>query len=628
MFMRKPLHGPSEGPGLRISQRSIEEVREAANIVEVASEFTALRRQGTRFVGLCPYPDHSEKTPSFSVALDQGFYYCFGCQRGGDAIKLVTELKSFSFVEAISYLAERSGVELQLEGGSDSEAAKKRNLRRRNIHRALAAAAVYYHKYLRKSQSPEAEHARRYLKDRGIEFSTIKEFRVGYAPPRGRSEFLRAAPRLDLDREILEAAGLLSARGGERFSGRITFPISDRRGRIVGFGARALGEETPKYLNSPETEIFNKRDLLYGFPQVLEAIRRERSALVVEGYTDVLMLYQSGIKNAVATLGTATTPSHLRTLSGYADRIYLLFDPDDAGERATQKVRSAAKEAIDPDGPKKRSGIRNVRQATVAAARMKLDLRVLRLAEDPADWLRKHPPEEFTELLYSAVPILEYVFRRKIRGSQSADTAGRSRAMSEIKELLREIRAEDPIFYQDALRLAAEALSISPQLLEEPGAAVPPASTSPEPGPADPWEEAGREVLALILARPRLTAKPLQRGVQTSAMPEPFELRPEDFGEETDASIFVLLREHAGEGLDAVLSDGRARPLMDRIGTLVSEGERLYASEASVREAWLRLGILRRQRSKRETPDYDEKEALQTEIQTLKEALLAVSAEP
>jgi DNA primase len=448
---------------LRISQRSIEEVREAANIVEVASEFTALRRQGTRFVGLCPYPDHSEKTPSFTVHTERHFYHCFGCDKGGDAIKLIMDLKAFSFVDAVSYLAERSGVELQFEGGADSEAAKERTLRRRAIHKALAAATVYYHKYLLKSQSPEAEHARNYLKSRRIDFSTIEEFRLGYAPPRGVSGFVNAAAKLDFERGILEAAGLLSARGGERFAGRITFPISDRRGRIVGFGARALGDDHPKYLNSPETEIFNKRDLLYGFPQVLEDIRKERAVLIVEGYTDVLMLYQSGIKNAVATLGTATTPAHLRTLSGYADRIYLLFDPDEAGEKATQKVRSAAREAIAPGDPRKRTGVRNVRGATVAAARMKLDLRVLRLSEDPADWLREHQPEEFTELLSGAVPILEYVFRHKLQGLRNADTAERSRAMSEIRDLLREIRAEDPIFYQDAIRLAADTLSINPE---------------------------------------------------------------------------------------------------------------------------------------------------------------------
>ena len=297
---------------MRISQRSIEEVREAAGIVEVASEFTALRRQGARFLGLCPYPDHQEKTPSFSISPDKDFYYCHGCQRGGDAIKLVMDLKSLEFAEAVSYLADRSGVELQFEGGGDPDAARERTLRRRQIHKALAAATVYYHKYLLRSQTPEAENARRYLEDRRIQLSTIEEFRLGYAPPRGFSGFVGAAGRLDLDRRILDAAGLLSPRGGERFAGRITFPISDRRGRIVGFGARTLGDAQPKYLNSPETEIFNKRDLLYGFPQVSEAIRKERAALVVEGYTDVLMLYQSGIKNAVATLGTATTPGHLR----------------------------------------------------------------------------------------------------------------------------------------------------------------------------------------------------------------------------------------------------------------------------------------------------------------------------
>jgi DNA primase len=467
------------------------------------------------------------------------------------------------------------------------------------------------------------------LKSRGLKRSTIEEFRLGYAPPRGISGFIKAAARLGLDREILDAAGLLSSRGGERFSGRITFPISDRRGRIVGFGARALGDEHPKYLNSPETEIFNKRDLLYGFPQVSEAIRKERAALIVEGYTDVLMLYQAGIKNAVATLGTATTPTHLRMLSGYADRIYLLFDPDEAGERATQKVRAAAKNAIDPENSRKRSGgFRSVRQATVAAARMKLDLRVLRLSEDPADWLRKHRPEEFTKLLTGAVPILDYVFRHRIQRAWNADTAERSRAMPEIKDLLREIKIEDPVFYQDAVRLAAEALSVDPDTLEEPRVAATSANSTRKPGPTDPLEEAGREVLALIIARPDLTAKPLERGVRASPLPEHFMLRAEDFGDETHARIFALLREHAGENLGAILSDERARPLMDRISALASEGERLYASEASVRESWLRLGILSRQRSKRETPDYDEKDALQAEIQTLKAALRTISAEP
>jgi DNA primase len=607
---------------LRVSDRSIEEVRETANMVEVASEFTALRRQGTRFIGLCPYPDHSEKTPSFTVHAERNFYHCFGCDKGGDAIKLVMDLKAFSFVDAISYLAERSGVELEFEGAGNPDAARERNIRRRAIHKALAAAAVYYHKYLRKSRSSEAERARSYLKGRGIKLSTIEEFRLGYAPPRGVGGFAGAAAKLGIDRRILDAAGLLSARGGERFSGRITFPISDRRGRIVGFGARALGDEHPKYLNSPEAEIFNKRDLLYGFPQVGEAMRKERAAIIVEGYTDVLMLYQSGIRNAVATLGTATTPSHLRTLSGYVDKIYMLFDPDTAGEKALERADATVRElerAGDPD--------------TVATAtKLKLDLRVLRLTKDPADWLLEHSPEEFAEMLSDAVTLLEYIFRRKVESARGASTAERSRMMSEVQGLIR--RIDDPVFYRDALRVAAEALGVSPQELESGRreqfvtAATPRRAAS-----ANPLEQAGQLVLALILARPDLTARTLEQGIQVPLLREPFKPGAGDFATEPQSGIFLLLREHPGENLESVLADERARDLMDRLFALGSEAEGirrsgLYSSEASVREALLRLGILSRERSKNETADYDEKDALRSEIQALTKALRAVSVEP
>ncbi len=591
---------------MRISQRSIEEVRESADIVEVTSEFTALKRQGARFTGLCPYPDHQEKTPSFSVSPDRGFYYCFGCSRGGDTIKLVMDLKSFDFAEAVSYLAERSGVDLQFEGGGDPDAARRRSLRRREIHKALAAATVYYHKYLLGSQTPEAKQARRYLEDRKIERSTIEEFRLGYAPPRGVSGFLGTARKLDLDRDILDAAGLLSARGGERFAGRITFPISDRRGRIVGFGARTLGDAQPKYLNSPETDVFNKRDLLYGFPQVSEAMRRERAALVVEGYTDVLMLYQSGIKNAVATLGTATTPGHLKLLSNYVEKLYVLFDPDAAGERAVERV-------VGTDS------------LTTTAANLQLDLRMLRLSQDPADWLLEHPADEFRSMLEGAVPILEYAIRRIADKHRGADAVSRSRAVPEMRELVQKI--DDSVLRNEAIRLATEALGVEPSTLQVRSHL--PASTTgaPQPKrPADPHTDAGDTVLTLVLTRPDLTAPLLKEGLRSRTLPEPLMLRNEDFRDETQAGIFILLREHAGGDLDAVLADERARPLMDRIGALASQGERLFPSEGSVQEAWLRLAILSREQSKRETPDYDRKEALQAEIQNLKRALRSVSA--
>ena len=606
---------------MRISDRSIEQVREHANIVEVASEFTALRRQGTRFVGLCPYPDHSEKTPSFSVHAERNFYHCFGCSKGGDAIKLVMDLKAFSFLDAVSYLAERSGVELEFEGSGNLDAARERNLRRRNIHKALAAAAVYYHKYLLKARSSEAGRARRYLKGRGLELSTIEEFRLGYAPPRGVGGVAGAAAKLGIERKVLDAAGLLSAGGRERFAGRITFPISDRRGRIVGFGARSLGDDHPKYLNSPETEIFNKRDLLYGFPQVSEAMRKERAAIIVEGYTDVLMLYQSGIRNAVATLGTATTPSQLRTLSGYADKIYMLFDPDTAGEKALERADATVRELERTDDP----------DTVATATRLKLDLRVLRLTQDPADWLLDHSPEEFAGMLSGAVTLLEYIFRRKVERARGASAAERSRMMSEVRGLIS--RIDDPVFYREALRVAAEAMGVSSQELESGRRQRVVRATPSRHAVSAPLEQAGQLVLALLLAHPDLTAKPLERGARVPPLPEPFKLDARDFAIKPQSSVFHLLRKHPGESLESILADESARPLMDQLVALGAEAEelrrnRLYSSEASVREAFLRLGILSRQRTKNETTDYDEKEKLRREIWALTDALRAVTVEP
>ena len=597
---------------MRISSQSIEEVREKADIAEVASEFTALRRQGTNLVGLCPY--HSEKTPSFSVSPHKNFYHCFGCGVGGDAIKLVMELKSFSFVEAVSHLAERFSVELKFEGSSPEErrTAEQRNARRRSAYKALAAATAYYHKYLLKS--PAAEEARRYVKDRGLELSTIVEFRLGYAPCGGRAGFMQVAGKVGLGREALEAAGLISPRGGERFVDRVTFPISDRRGRIAGFGARSLGEAKPKYLNSPETEIFNKRSLLYGFPQVTEAIRKDKTALVVEGYTDVLMLYQSGVRNAVATLGTAITEQHFKNLSGHADTIYLLFDPDEAGEKAVEK-------------------------AAVTAAELKLDLRVLRLPEDPADWLLDHSAEKFLELLSDATSVLEYVVRQTTSRIQGADAASRARVLQEIKNLVG--RIEDPVLYRDGIRLAAESLGVTPEmLLEEFRPKVNPPdgilrSTSRKSELALRFAEveagemrlykAGRELLAIMLARPDLAVRPLSEGVESPALNEPVMLEKEDFGEEAHARIFALLVEHAGEDPEVILHDERARPLLDEISALRASEDRLYPSAASLRAAWFRLAALSRERTKLLTDDFDEKYRLHAEIKRLNAAAVEAS---
>lgn len=586
---------------MRISRRTIDEVRQAADVVEAASEFTALRRQGARFVGLCPYPDHQEKTPSFSVSPDLGLYYCFGCQRGGDAIKLVQDLRSTTFAEAVQYLAEKNGLRIEYESSSPEEAerARRAESRRRRIYRALAAAAVYYHKFLTHSRA--AEGARRYLAERGISQSTMGEFRLGYAPEGGREAFVRAMRKVRVGEEELGLAGLLSRRGRERFAGRITFPISDRRGRVVGFGARVVGEGMPKYLNTPETEVFNKRNLLYGLPQAAGAMRRERSAVVVEGYTDVLMLHQGGVENVVATLGTAMTEAHLRTLSAHADTIYLLFDPDAAGEKAVERV-------------------------TAAAARFRLDVRVMKLEEDPADWVLSHPASELSSMLSGAVPVMEYGIRRIAGRYMGADAASRSRALPEVRAMIRGLH--DPVLRREAVRIASEALGVPARLLQERSVGDVPVRGYDRPSPDDPHLQAGREVLALMLTRPDLTGPLLRQGVDSPVLPEPFFLRQEDFSDREQAEIFSILGDHAGESLDGVLTDERLRSRMDAVGELASYGERLYPTRESVREAWLRLGVLSCRRRKRETTDYDLKAKLHARARLLERAMRDVPAVP
>jgi DNA primase len=374
----------------------------------------------------------------------------------------------------------------------------------------------------------------------------------------------------------------------------------------VGFGGRALGDDHPKYLNSPETEIFAKRDLLYGFPQVSEAIRRERSALVVEGYTDVLMLYQAGIKNAVATLGTATTPGHLKILGNQADMVYVLFDPDAAGSRAAERI---------------------VRDDLIVqvAAELQTDLRLLQLSADPADWLREHSAEEFLSLLDGAVPVLEFAIRNIVEKHRGTDAMSRSRAVPEIKKLVG--RIDDSVLRREALRLASEALDVDLAVFrDEPHTSSAGARRTAASAPSDPLQQAGHDLLALMLSRPDLVEGLLRSGVEEPFLPEPLTLRAEDFGDEEQYRIFALLQEHAGRDLDALIADERVRPLMDRISALASAGEKLYPSEAAIREAWLRVGILSRERAKRQTSDYDEKERIQTEVSLLKDALRAVAS--
>jgi DNA primase len=314
----------------RIKDASVEAVKQTADIVTLVEGYTRLRKQGGRFVGLCPF--HQEKTPSFGVSPDRGTFKCFGCGEGGDAISFVQKKEGVDFVGAIEWLADRFNVPLEYEESSpQADAARKR---RDRLHALLDQAASFYERYL--WESTAGEPVRAYLASRGLEEPVCREFRLGLSP-RG-STLGKKAREKGFTQDELSAAGLLSRRGGDYFERRLMFPLADARGRIVGFQARKLHEDDRlrgKYVNSPEGELFHKSAILYGLHLSRAAIAKQDRALVVEGNTDVIALRQAGLEPVVASMGTALTEQQLKELTRLTTRVFLCFDSDAAGEDAT-----------------------------------------------------------------------------------------------------------------------------------------------------------------------------------------------------------------------------------------------------------------------------------------------------
>ena len=313
----------------RIKDTSVEAVKSAANIVDLVEARTRLRKVGGRYTGLCPF--HDEKTPSFSVSPDRGTYHCFGCGVGGDAISFVRELEGLDFVGAIEWLADRFNVELEYEDASPEADAQRR--RRDRLYALLDQAATFYERVL---WAESGKAVQGYLAERGLGEEVSREFRLGLSP--AGATLARKAGEKGFSREELSAAGLLTRRGSDYFQRRLMFPLTDARGRVIGFQARKLREDDPlrgKYVNSPESELFHKSHVLYGLHLARGAITKEDRALVVEGNTDVIALRQAGVLPVVASMGTALTEPQLRELKRLTQRLFLCFDSDAAGEEAT-----------------------------------------------------------------------------------------------------------------------------------------------------------------------------------------------------------------------------------------------------------------------------------------------------
>jgi len=325
-----------------IKPSSVREVIEAADMVEVVSGKTQLRRVGSRWTGRCPF--HEERTPSFSVNPVGKLYHCFGCGAGGDVITFVRETEGLDFVEAVEWLADRYRVQLEYEESSPAHEQGRR--RRERLLDLLEAAASYYGKVL--WESAGGAPVRSYLAERGLGEEICRAFRLGLST--GGDRMPRGARERGYGSEELLAAGLVNRRGNDYFGGRLVFPLADARGRVLGFGARRLSEDDPikaKYVNSPESELFHKASLVYGLDRARAAIAKDDRAVVVEGYTDVLALHQGGLPTAVAAMGTALTERQLRELRRLCSRVALCFDADKAGAEATLRGMDLAYREFD-----------------------------------------------------------------------------------------------------------------------------------------------------------------------------------------------------------------------------------------------------------------------------------------
>jgi len=313
----------------RIKDTSIDAVKAAANIVDLVEARTRLRKVGGRYTGLCPF--HQEKTPSFSVAPDRGTYHCFGCNAGGDSISFVRETEGLDFVGAIEWLADRFHGPLEYDESSPEADAQRR--RRERLYALLEQAAAFYERVL---WSDSGQAVQDYLASRGLSEEACREFRLGLSPL--GATLANKAREKGFTREELAAAGLVTRRGSDYFQRRLMFPLTDARGRVIAFQARKLHEDDPlrgKYVNSPESELFHKSNVLYGLHLARPGITKEDRAIVVEGNTDVIALRQSGLVPVVASMGTALTDRQLKELARLTHRVFLCFDSDAAGEEAT-----------------------------------------------------------------------------------------------------------------------------------------------------------------------------------------------------------------------------------------------------------------------------------------------------
>ena len=404
----------------RLHPRTIEAVKERADIVDVVGEHVVLKKKGREYVGICPF--HDDKSPSMTVSPAKQFYYCFSCGAGGNAIKFLMEHQRQSFSDVVLELARKYQLPIETLDGPQQERLRKQLSRREQLHKVLTLAAGWFRSQLR---SPAGAAALAYLRDgRGLSEATLEAFELGYAPEQWDGLLAHLQQVEGLGPELLEAAGLVVPRKGgdgfyDRFRHRVMVPIKDRQGRVIGFGGRSLDGGEPKYLNSPETELFEKGKHLFGLERASAAIRKDDRAVVVEGYFDVIALHAAGITNAVAALGTALSSQQITQLCRCCEsrRLILNFDSDGAGVRAAQRA---------------------IGEVEQLALQGQLELRVLHLpaGKDPDEFLKTQGAGDYRALLDQAPLWLDWQIEQVLEGRDLARPDQFQQAVSALVALL------------------------------------------------------------------------------------------------------------------------------------------------------------------------------------------------
>ena len=393
-------------------EQLIEQIKNANDLVEVISEYVPLKKNGRNYWGNCPF--HNEKTASFSVSPDKGFFYCFGCKAGGNVFNFLMRTDNLTFPEAVEKLANRANIQLPQKALTKEEMERKAH--REELYKVNDLAATFYHNCL--TQTEMGKEALNYLLKRGLSEETIKQFRLGFAPA-GRDRLSRAFTQRDIPERTLLELGL--ARRNERgmydyFSNRVMFPICDGRGRVVAFGGRVInpGPRDPKYLNSAEMSLFNKGHMLFAFDKAYQSIRKKRQVILVEGYMDVISAHNVGVTNVVASLGTAFTEHQARLLVRQADEVILAYDMDGAGRKA-------------------------VRDAIRILQPMEFKVRVVVMPDgkDPDDYCRNHGGDAFLQLVEDAVTPFDFFLNEALIQEDRNTAAGKQAILKSMFDYIK-----------------------------------------------------------------------------------------------------------------------------------------------------------------------------------------------